>query len=366
MAVICLVQMVKNNNQAGMPVPKEYIFLGEYSYDGENWYPYNEVSEVSALEGDMVVRGHLDSDILEGGMLNFYCNHIGVSVYVNGELLFIDTPSEIKNYGIDLMASMCGKRWEQLLCPKITTEDEIEIRFINYHNYGNKNAYKEAMSSLLVTPTDNTILEVYLKSYIKPFQMVGYALLVIAVMILGAALAAVVFKSNITKNLFKIGMATLFAGGYMMFDIMMIYFTDELLVVKTYGRQLCLMLATYFIGWMVCDALKGRLKKIAEIIMSCSVIINLFIISFVIAGKVLLYDTTILWELAQCIISIVLIVLSALELIRDKKCNIELICYAVVNAAIIVDVVGIGDSMYYYGVCFKTAYIIRYTISRKG
>ena len=137
-AVICLVQMVQNNNQAMMAVPKEYVFSGEYSYDGENWYPYSEDSEVSALEGDMVVKGHLDTDILEGGMLNFYCNHIGVSVYVNGEPLFIDTPSEIKNYGIDLMASMCGKRWEQLLCPKITTEDEIEIRFINYHNYGNK------------------------------------------------------------------------------------------------------------------------------------------------------------------------------------------------------------------------------------
>ena len=122
-AVIGLGQMVKNNNQAIMPVPKEYIFTGEYSYDGENWYPYNEDSDISALEGDMVVKGHLDSDIPEGGILNFYCNHIGVSIYVNGETLYIDTPSEIKNYGIDLMASMCGKRWEQLLCPEITAED---------------------------------------------------------------------------------------------------------------------------------------------------------------------------------------------------------------------------------------------------
>ena len=123
-----------------MPVPKEYIFTGEYSYDGENWYPYNEDSDISALKGDLVVKGHMDSDIPEGGILNFYCNHIGVSIYVNGETLYIDTPSEIKNYGIDLMASMCGKRWEQLLCPEITAEDEIEIRFINYHNHGNEAA----------------------------------------------------------------------------------------------------------------------------------------------------------------------------------------------------------------------------------
>ena len=42
LAVVCLTKVVKNNNQAGMPVPMEYVFTGEYSYDGENWYPYSE------------------------------------------------------------------------------------------------------------------------------------------------------------------------------------------------------------------------------------------------------------------------------------------------------------------------------------
>jgi predicted phage tail protein len=121
-----------------------------------------------------------------------------------------------------------------------------KLRTSKYIQSDIKNAYKEALSSLLITPEDNTILEVYLKTYIKPFQMIGYALLIVAVMMIGATLLAVVFKSNMTNPLFKLGMATLFAGGYMIFDIMMIYFTDELLVVKTYGRQLCLMLTTFF------------------------------------------------------------------------------------------------------------------------
>ena len=58
LATICLMQMVKNNNQAMMPVPKEYVFSGEYSYDGENWYQYNKESEISVLEGDLIVKGH--------------------------------------------------------------------------------------------------------------------------------------------------------------------------------------------------------------------------------------------------------------------------------------------------------------------
>lgn len=357
-AVICLAQMVKNNNQASMPVPKEYAFIGEYTYDGTNWYPYNEDSNMSALEGDVVLRGHLDSDIPEGGILNFYCNHIGVSIYVNEEALHIDTPSEIKNYGINLMPSMCGKRWEQLLCPEITVDDELEIRFINYHKHGNKNAYKEALSTLLLTPPDNTILEIYLKSYIEPFEKIGYALFIIAMMLLGASLSTLVFKSDITNFMFKMGITTLFVAGYIMFDVMMLYYADELLVVKTYGSQLCLMLAVYFVGMMVCDSLNGKYKKVAEAVIVSSGILNFFIIAFATTGSVLLYDTLLLWEVAQYIISIVLIVLCILEMKREKRCRIELILYVAVNGAILTDMSGVCYSKYYSGICFKAVYAI--------
>ena len=117
---------------------------------------------------------------------------------------------------------------------------------------------------MLITPADNTILEVYLKTYVEPFEMIGYALFVVAVMLLGASISGMVFKSSMTNRLLKMGLATLFAAGYTVFDVMMLYFTDELLVVKTYGSQLCLMLSAYFIGWMVCDTLKSNNKKLAE------------------------------------------------------------------------------------------------------
>lgn len=358
LAAICLGKMIENNNQAFMPIPKGYAFIGEYSYDGENWYPYSQDSEISALDGDLVVRGHLDSDILEGGILNFYCNHIGVSIYVNGEALYVDAPTEIKAYGIDLMPSMCGKYWAQVLCPEITSEDEIEIRFINYHNHGNKNAYKEALSSFLMTPPDNTILEVYLKPYIEPFKSAGYALMIVAMMLLGAALSVLAFKSGMADALFKKGMSTLFAAGYIVFDVMMLYFADELLVVRTYGRQLCLMLAIYFIGWMICDVLADKRKKVAEILMYGLGIFNLIIILLATTEKVLLFDTILFWKIAQYMVSIGLIVLCILEMKREKKTRKELVPYVFVNVALAIDMTGIFDGMFYTGMCFKVAYVL--------
>ena len=357
-AVICLAQMIKINNQAMMPNPKEYVFAGEYSYDGERWYPYSEDIDISAFDGDLVVKGHFDSDLPEGGMLNFYTNHIGVSIYVNGELIYLDAASEIKSYGMDLMASMCGKSWEQLLCPEIKAEDEVEIHLINYHKHGNENAYNELLSSFLMTPPDNTILEVYLKSYIKPFEMAGSALLIVAVMLLGATISAFVFKSGMTNALFKIGCSTLFAAGYTIFDVMTLYFSDELLVVKTYGALLCLMLAIYFIGLIICGALKERYKKIAEILIAGSGIINLIIIVLATLGKVLLYDMMFFWEVTQYVISIGLIVLCVLELRREQVLKNEFILYISVNIAILIDMTDVFYNSYYSGICFKIAYVI--------
>ena len=358
LAGICLLVVIKNNNQAMMPVPMPCAFTGEYSYDGETWYPYSEDCDMSAYDGDVIVKGHLDTDIMEGGVLNFFCNHIGVTLYANGELLYMDPISEIKNHGVDLMASMCGKRWSQMLCPEITTAEEIEFHFTNHHKYGNERAYKEVLSSLYITPQDNTILEVYLKPYVKPFENAGSALVVVAIMLLGATLSAIVLKSSIANRLFKMGLATLFVGGFMIFDVMMVYLMDELLVVKTYGSQLCLMLAVYFLGIIICDGIKGKHKNVAEIAMIISGSINVLLILLAVTGKVLLYDTHICWKIVQCVISILLMVFSILEIKREKKQVLEWMTYISINLALLIDMTGLDYGMYYSYMCFKVVYVL--------
>ena len=358
LAGICLLVVIKNNNQAFMPIPMPCAFVGEYSYDGENWYSYSEDCDMSAYDGDVIVKGHLNTDVAEGGVLNFFCNHIGVTVSINGEVWYMDTISELKNRGINLMASMCGKRWGQVLFPEITTADEIEFHFTNHHKHGNGTAYKEVLSSLYLTPQDNTILEVYLKPYVKPFETIGSALMVVAIMLLGASLSAAVLKSSIANRLFKMGIATVFAGGFVVLDIMMVYLMDELLVVKTYGSQLCLMLAVYFLGIIICEGINGSYKKVAEVAMAISGIINAILICLAITGKILLYDTQVCWKIAQCVISILLIVFCILELKRKKKQILEWIVYISINLAILIDMTGIDYGMYYSYMCFKVVYVI--------
>ena len=358
LAVICLVLVVRNDNQASMPIPMNLTFTGEYSYDGENWYPYNEDSDMSALDGDVTVRGYFDVDISEGAILNFYCNHIGVSMYVNGEQVYMDAPTEIKNHGKDLMPSMCGKQWEQILCPAITVEDEVEFHLINYHKYGNKEAYKEFLSTFILAPLDNAVLESYLKPYINPFEIMGTVFLIVGLMFLGSAVYAAVFRSEIANRLFKMGIMMLLMGGYTVLDVMMVYFTDELLVMRTYGGQLCLMLGVYFVGIIVCDAIKEKHKKVAEMVIGISGIINILLIALVISGRVLLYDTKLIWQCTQSIVSLILIAFCLLELKKEKPKRIELFAYVLIHSAILLDFIGVGYHIYYSGICFKVASMI--------
>ena len=145
LAIVCLLNVLKNNNQAMMPVPLELEILGEYSFDNKEWFPLTEDSDLSTRNGNLYVRGHFNNDIMDGAMINLYCNHIGIEVFVNDERIFMNSAAECLNYGMDITPSMCGKYWFAFLSPKLTKEDEITISFKNIHKYGNENAFRDAL-----------------------------------------------------------------------------------------------------------------------------------------------------------------------------------------------------------------------------
>ena len=76
------------------------------------------------------------------------------------------------------------------------------------------------------------------------------------------------------------------------------------------------------------------------------------------SGKVLLYDAQIYWKIAQCVISVLLIVISILELKKEKKHILEWMMYICINLAILVDLAGLDYGMYYSYMCFKVVYVV--------
>ena len=111
LAVICLFSVVIHHHQASLAIPMPQEFIGEYSYDGETWQTLTEDSDISALKGDLYLRGTFLREMEEGWQLNFYRNHIGARIRVNGELILQDDILEFPEAMAEFFASMCAREW---------------------------------------------------------------------------------------------------------------------------------------------------------------------------------------------------------------------------------------------------------------
>ena len=236
LALICLVTVSVCSNQASLPVPMPQEFIGEYSYDGENWHSLDKNANISALNRDLFLRGHFLREMKAGWQLRFYRNHIGISIKLNGEQLYMDTLLIYPNLDKKIFASMCAREWMGIIVSDISTQDIIEIRLHNPHAAGNKTAYRDFLTTLCSDMPGTNILQQNLKAYGVIPRMIGIFLAVASLMLSGAAIAAVVVQIPVSHTLFQLGLLTFCAGGFIAFDTIDLSLWSELNVLNTYTQ----------------------------------------------------------------------------------------------------------------------------------
>lgn len=301
LAAACLLSVSLSSNQASLSFPLPLTFRGEYSYDGETWTPLSDDAELSALRGSVILRGRLDVEIGEGSCLNYYRNHIGVSMYINGEPWALDTITEYASMGIGLMPSMCGRVWGSICSPGITPEDELEIHLYNPHAHGNGTAYRDFLNTLChgPDPVKTEVLQKNLEPYGQPFRIVGGLLIIMALILLGAAMASAFLRIPVGGKLLTMGLLTLFVGGFFIFDTIDVCFWSNLVVLNTYARQLCMMLAVSCLGYCLCHVLTGKRRQVTRTAVLISVLLNAVLIVLSFTGIAVIYDTYFYWAASQ-------------------------------------------------------------------
>ena len=96
LAVVCILVMTINTHQSHLAIPLPLNFEGEYSFDGgETWQVLTAASDLSAEQGDLLLRGHFAEEIFPGGILYLYRDHFGITITINGALNFMSIQSEI-------------------------------------------------------------------------------------------------------------------------------------------------------------------------------------------------------------------------------------------------------------------------------
>lgn len=354
LAVICLFTVLHNNSQATLPIPMPLDFIGEYSYDGENWQTLMEDEKFSALKGDLYLRGHFSETVSEDAAINFYKNHIGVEIYVNGERAYIDIIAEVSSWNLDISPSMCGKTWVEALSREVTENDYIEIKLSNPHKYGNDSAYNDFLDTLCVSSGGFGLLTENLKSYGYPFRFFGGLLVIMAMVLLGAAISAAVMQVSASKSIFKMGLITLFASGFIVFDAIDAFFWSNTPVLNTYASQLSMMLAVHCFGCLFLEFFTGKRYKIAKVLVEVSAILNILLILLSVTGLVLIFDTGYYWAIFQFVFCATMIVMCVDEHAYNSGGNqLMLVSAAVIFFSVIMDILGVGRSIVTGAICSK-------------
>ena len=366
LAVICIVSVTLGTHQASLPIPMPQEFIGEYSYDGETWQPLTEDAELSARKGDLFLRGTFLREMKDGWQLNFYRNHIGVSIEVNGEQIFMDTMLQVPDLQAEVFASMCAREWMAVPVSGISTQDTVEIHLHNPHVFGNKTAYKDFLTTLcsdMPIPGLN-ILQQNLNTYGEPFRITGGLLAVASLLLLGAAIAAVIVRIPVAGRLLKLGLLTLFTGGYIAFDVIDISFWSELNVLNTYTQQLCMMLAVFCLDSFISDYLTGKRRKAAGVSVAVSAALNSVLIILSFTGTAALFDTLPYWAVSQAVLCPVLMVCCIGEILgtEPKGKRLVLISGVLLPGAILLDLIGVGQSILYRGMCSKALFIVLFVV----
>ena len=360
-ALICILSVTINNHQAMLAIPMPQEFVGEYSYDGENWQPLTESADLSALKGDLFLRGTFLREMYDGWLLNFYLNHIGVLIKVNGELIYQDDVIFFPNLKAEIFSSLCARKWGATVVPDIGTEDFVEIQLHNPHCYGNKTAYRDFLTTLCSDPMGSNLLEKNLAPYGDQFRLLGTFLASTSLMLLGAAIAAMIVRTPVGK-LLKLGLMTLFVGGYITFDCIDVSYWSELNVVNTYASQICMMLAVFCLCHFLCDNFTGRKQQVAKIAVFASALLNCVLIALSFTGVTVIFDMLPYWAMSQIILCPLLIICCVWEMLRDPAKQLVPISAAVLLAAILLDIFGVGANIIWRAPCSKIIFTIFFVI----
>ena len=360
LALLCLLSVTFNNYQAMLAIPMPQEFIGEYSYDGENWQQLTEDADLSALKGDLLLRGTFLREMPEGWLLNFYLNHVGVTISVNGELIYQDDVS-IPDLKTEFFASMCARKWAATLVPAIGTEDLIEIRLHNPHAYGNKTAYRDFLTTLCSDPLEWSLLEENLAPHGRQFRVLGIFFAATSLLLLGAAAAAVIVRIPV-GSLLELGLLTLFAGGYVAFDSIDVSYWSDLHVFNTYTWQLCVMLAMLCLQHFVSDALSGKKQRIAKMAVILSALFDSALIALSFLGVAVIYDMLPYWVISQILLCPLFIVCCVLEAFRGSAKRLTPVSAVVLFIAILLDFFGVGANMVWRAPCAKIVFAVLFVV----
>lgn len=294
-----------NSTQAMPPIIIGISFEGEYQIGDGEWHEIVKGEHISSTKGDVTLRGIFqmhdpETDENLGPFfadlpIHLYFNHIGgYAVMPDGETLPFDTEHEL--FGEDA----CAVMWSAV---PSTGEEPITIVLHNPHTFGNENAIDDFLENM--SAADGIYLETMMLEKGEPQRNVGLTILIISLIVLGIAAFSTIIRLK-SVEMWLIGLMSLAAGGYLLFDAFAVSIWNGSNIANTRMLGLCMMFFMLFSTMLIVTLLENTAKKVAFIATFVSGISILSCISLSFFDKIPFYDTWLGWSIIEILIGIIL------------------------------------------------------------
>jgi signal transduction histidine kinase len=297
-----------NSTQARSPLIIGISFQGEYKIGNGEWQPITNGKHISSTQGDVTLHGTFQMHNPENNEplgaffanlpVHLYLNHIGgYAILPDGEIFHFDTEHEY--FGED----NCAIMWSAVAS---TGENPITIVLQNPHRFGNENAIDEFLENM--SAAEGIYLESIMLKKGQTQRTTGILILITSFIILGIAAFSTIIHVRKYKEMWLIGLMSLSAGGYFMFDAFAVSIWNNSNITNTRMLGLCMMFYMLFGAMLVVTILKGMAKKIAIAAALVSGISITCCISLSILNIVKFYDTWLGWAITEICVVITLMI----------------------------------------------------------
>ena len=296
-------------------------FYGEYSRDGVSWSTYNG-QKLSALDGDLYLRGNFGMQFPEGSTLTFYAFHVGLSAELNGTPLIIGEDSR------------CSNRWISIDTPYISGDDQFTIRLTNSHILGNAHSYSHLLDGIYYGDSGAVRQSAERQAGVR--KTVGIIVVALAVALMGMALVFSILGLSGQARLLPMGLMAMCYGGYLILTSPVVSFGAERPELLSAGLFLCIIVALMELSVLLRTCMTQLRKKIAGVILVLQIVWLVILMIGNLTGTISLCRLLDLWIPPQIIAMGILLALCAWEwfFVSNRNPGILASCGILIVAAL--------------------------------
>lgn len=284
--------------EMAFPMPVQISDVVFSTDDGLSWIPLTDESALENARSSIRFRCHVAEPIADGSVLHLFLQHMQMELRINGSIV----GQYARGYE-ESHPSWCANVWADVELPATTPQDEMELRLYSRHHLesrGKGNVYADTLASMRLG--DRLTMYRWGSELNRPERLVGFLLLLAAMLLTGIALASVWMQHTLQRSVLFASLLIFGEGLYWLSGTSeMIRYVSGSVAMFSMGRAMSRTLVAYGLLASAAGRAHGKRRHAVRVISRTSGSFSLVYAVLTLTGLVPLCDAEWVWRAAQMV-----------------------------------------------------------------